>query len=135
MSRFQAQADAVLSEELEDLRLRLGLRGNQKADLLRELTALAAWVVRQAAEGRVIVARGDDAVHELAHPAIDRVRRMREVAVASPDRLELSDDEARRLADILDRRFEPSPALIQSLRNINDPARRAPELTWTDSPA
>ncbi len=50
MSRFQARTSAVLDAELEDLRRRLGPRANQKTELLRELTALAAWVVRQAPE-------------------------------------------------------------------------------------
>ena len=58
MPRFQAQTNAVVDAELKRLRRQLGLRANQKADLLRELTALAAWVVRQAAEGRAVVARG-----------------------------------------------------------------------------
>jgi hypothetical protein len=57
MSRFQAELNAVLEEELDDLRERLGLRRNQKAELLREIAALASWVVRQAEVGRRIEAR------------------------------------------------------------------------------
>ncbi|MBI2377582.1 MAG: hypothetical protein HYV07_26510 [Deltaproteobacteria bacterium] len=135
MSRFQAQTTAVLDHELEDLRRSLGLRDNQKADLLRELTALAAWVVRQTKEGRAVAARGEDDVRELVHPAIDRIRRLRDQAAASPVRLELNDDETRRLAEILDRGFDPPPALIQSLRRLADPERKAPQLTWTKAPA
>ncbi len=135
MSRFQAQTNAVLNDELEELRRRLGLRDNQKADLLRELTALAAWVVRQATEGRAVLARGEDDVQELVHPVIDRVRRIRDQAATPPSRLELNDDETRRLTEILDRGFDPPPALLQCLRRLTDPERTPPELTWTDAPA
>ena len=135
MSRFQAKTNAVLDAELEGLRRQLGLRTNQKADLLRELTALAAWVVRQATEGRAVVARGEDDVRELEHPVIERLRRRHERATALPTRLELDDEETRRLADILDRGFDPPPALIVCLRRLADPEREAPELTWADASA
>jgi hypothetical protein len=135
MSRFQAQTNAVLDDELDDLRRRLGLRDNQKADLLRELTSLAAWVVRQVSDGRAVVARDDDGVQELVHPVIDRIRRTREHAVASPPRLELSAEEMQRLAEVLDRGFDPPPALLRCLRRLADPEREAPDLTWSDAPA
>ena len=135
MSRFQAKTNAVLDAELEDLRQRLGLRPNQKADLLRELTALAAWVVRQAAAGRAVVAHGDDDVRELDHPVVERIQRRRDQAAPSPARLKLGDEEVRRLAEILDRGFDPPPALLTSLRRLADPKRAAPELTWSDAPA
>lgn len=134
MSRFQAQTNAVLDDELEELRCRLGLRDNQKADLLRELTALAAWVVRQATEGRAVMAHGEDDVRELVHPVIDRIRRLHDQAAAPPTHLELNDDETRRLAEILDRGFDPPEALRQCLRRLADRERKAPELTWTDAP-
>ncbi|MEZ4266228.1 MAG: hypothetical protein R3F39_07605 [Myxococcota bacterium] len=118
---------------MEELRRGLGLRDNQKADLLRELTSLAAWVVRQATEGRAVLARGDDGVQELVHPVIDRLRRIRDQAATASRRFELNDDETRRLAEILDRGFAPPPALVESLRRLGDPERRAPELTWTDA--
>lgn len=57
MARFQALTNSVLEEELEMLRERLGLDPRQKAELLREVSALAAWVVRQAEQGREIEAR------------------------------------------------------------------------------
>ncbi len=132
MSRFQANTSAVLDEELDELRRRLGLRDNQKADLLRELTALAAWVIRQATEGRAVLARGDDDVLELVHPVIDRVRRMRDATESS--RVELDDDETRRLAEILEGGFNPPPALLECLRKLSDPERTAPSLTWIDAP-
>ena len=115
MARFQAQTDAVLGDELEVLRLCLGLRSNQKADLLRELTALASWVVSQAIEGRAVLARGDDGVRELSHPAIERLRRLHErQAPQRMPRLALDAEETRRLAGILDRGFAPSPARLES---------------------
>ncbi|MBI4819139.1 MAG: hypothetical protein HY791_22900 [Deltaproteobacteria bacterium] len=133
MSRFQAQSNAVLDDELEDLRRRLGLRDNQKADLLRELTTIAAWVVRQSTEGRTVIARGKDDVRELVHPAIDRIRRLQLEASAASTRLELSEDETRRLAEILDRGFDPPAELLQSLSRLADPRRNAPELIWTET--
>ncbi len=133
MSRFQAQTNAVLSEELEELRIHLGLRGNQKADLLRELTALASWVIRQAIEGRAVLARGEDGVRELVHPVIERLK-SRERQAESIRHLELSDQETRRLAEIFDRGFAPTPELLESLRRLADPGRQAPELKWSDQP-
>ena len=135
MARFQAQTNAVLNDELEELRLRLGLRSNQRADLLRELTALASWVVHQAVEGRAVVARGEDGVRELVHPVIERLRRLREQGAAAMPRLDLSAEETRRLAEILDRGFDPPPALLESLGRLADPDRKAPELVWADGPA
>lgn len=135
MSRFQAKTNAVLDEELERLRRHLGLRRNQKADLLRELTALASWVVRQATEGRAVIARGEDDLRELDHPVIERIRRNQQRAATSPTRLELSDDETGRLAEILDRGFDPPPALLECLRRLVDANRKVPELTWPDASA
>jgi len=135
MSRFQAKTNAVLDAELEGIRRQLGLRTNQKADLLRELTALAAWVIRQAIEGRAVVACGEDDVRELDHPVIDRIRQHHEQATALSTRLELDDGETRRLAEILDRGFDPPPALLRCLRRLADPERHAPDLTWPDAPA
>ncbi len=133
MARFQAQTNVVLEQEIEDLRRRLGLRTNQKADLLRELTALAGWVVRQAVEGRTIEARGEDGLLQLEHPVVERLRRQYRQSSASASRLELSDDETRRLADILDRRFDPPLALLETLRRLTNPERQAPDLTWNDA--
>jgi len=135
MSRFQALTNAVLDLELDNLRRHLGLRTNQKADLLRELTALAAWVIRQAAEGRAVIARGEDDVRELDHPVFERIRRRHEQGAASPEHLELDDNETRRLVEILDRGFAPPPALVECLRRLADPKRKAPDLTWSDTSA
>lgn len=130
MSRFQASTNAVLDAELEALRRELGLRSNQKADLLRELTSLAAWVVRQASDGRTVLARGDNDVRELDHPVIERIQQRREDA-ERPARLELSDDEVQRLAEILDGGFDPTPELVASLSRLADPERRPPALDWS----
>ena len=133
MSRFQASTNAVLDAELEALRQQLGLRTNQKADLLRELTSLAAWVVRQATAGRTVVARGDDDVRELDHPVIERIQQ-RHARTSVATRLELDDDEVHRLAELLDRGFEPPVELLEALQRLADPQRRPPTLTWSDSP-
>jgi hypothetical protein len=130
MSRFQASTNAVLDAELEALRRQLGLRTNQKADLLRELTSLAAWVVRQASDGRTVVARGDNDVRELDHPVIERIQQRRGGA-EGPARLALNDQEVRRLCEILDRGFDPSPDLVTSLSRLADPERRPPQLDWS----
>jgi len=74
MSRFQAITNPVLDEDLEVLRQCLGLRPGQKAELLRELTSLASWVVDQADAGRCIEARQGDRVESLVHPAVERLR-------------------------------------------------------------
>jgi hypothetical protein len=135
MSRFQAQTNAVLSDELEELRCRLGLRSNQKADLLRELTELASWVVRQALEGRAVLSRDEDGVRELVHPVIERLSRLSEQGAAPMARLALSAEETRRLGEILDRGFDPPPALLECLKRLADPQRKAPELRWAAGPA
>ena len=128
MARFQALTNAVLEAELDRLRERFGLGLNQKADLLREMAAIAGWVARQAAEGRVIEARRGDAVERLLHPALERL-----VNAASPlmvERLILSDAEVERLASILSQGFDPPPALRVALANLAQAPRRPPSLSW-----
>ncbi|MGK4007039.1 hypothetical protein WMF31_30735 [Sorangium sp. So ce1036] len=128
MSRFQALTNSVLDAELEMLRDRLGLEPNQRADLLREVAALAGWVVRQAEQGRAIEARRGDEVEPLVHPAIERLRARRQKPAG--ERLTLSDAEAMRLASVLDQGFEPPPALREALANLASPKRRPPRLRW-----
>jgi hypothetical protein len=128
VSRFQAQTNAMLDEELDDLRERLGLRENQKADLLRELAELASWVIRQAEAGRRIEARRGRDVETLQSPAIERLRRKQDESVV--ERIELSEAEVERLAEILDRGFSPSPALRAALSRLADPQGRPPQLQW-----
>lgn len=133
MARFQALTNNVLDEELEMLRERLGLDRSQKAELLREVSALAAWVVRQAEQGREIEARQGQKVEALAHPALQRLRSRR--ARPAGERLTLTDEEAQRLATVLDRGFNPPPALRAALASLARSQRRPPKLRWKKSAA
>jgi hypothetical protein len=133
MSRFQALTTDVLDEELAHLRQRLGLRENQKAELLREIAALADWVVRQAEAGRRIEARLGREVEVLRSPAIERVSRRRAEGLGG--RIELADAEVERLAEVLSRGFAPPPALRKALSRLADPKRRLPRLRWKDTEA
>jgi hypothetical protein len=128
MARFQALTNNLLDAELEMLRKRLGLERNQKADLLREISDLAAWVVRQAEQGREIEARKGEAVEPLVHPALERVRARR--AKSLGESLALDAHEVERLAAILDRPFNPPPALRAALANLGSARRRPPKLRW-----
>lgn len=133
MSRFQAQTTATLDEELAELRERLGLRENQRAELLRELAELASWVIRQAEAGRRIEARRGQDVETLRSPAVERLRRTHGESVLG--RIELTDAEVERLAEILDRGFSPSPALREALSRLAESKRRPPRLQWKDTAA
>jgi len=132
MSRFQAQTNAVLDEELEELRERLGLRPNQKADLLRELTALAAWVIRQADAGRTVKAHGEDEAQPLVHPVVERLLRVHRGDQPGPARIALNDEEVKHLAAILERGFSPTPDLRDLLQRLAQTDRQPPELTWRE---
>jgi hypothetical protein len=133
MSRFQALTNNVLDAELEMLRERLGLDPRQKAQLLREVSALAAWVVRQAEQGRKIEARQGAKVEALVHPALDRLRSRKDRPVGQS--LTLSDTEVKRLAAVLDRGFDPPPALRAALASLARSERRPPKLRWKKSAA
>ena len=128
MARFQALTNNVLDAELEMLRKRLGLERSQKAELLREISDLAAWVLRQAEKGREIEARQGDAVEPLVHPAVERVRARRANSLSEP--LVLDESEVKRLEAILDGPFDPPPALRAALANLASTARRPPKLRW-----
>ena len=119
MSRFQAVTSPLLDQELSWLGQEMGLRESQKAELLRELGAITAWVLRQARLGRTIEARGPDGVEVLHHPALEAVD---EVSIR------LSPAEAERLLSILD--SPPPPALQETLRRISDPDRKPPRVVW-----
>jgi hypothetical protein len=133
MYRFQAQTTAPLEEELSGLRERLGLRENQKAELLREIAELAAWVVRQAEAGRRIEARRGRDVETLRSPVIERLSRKQDESLR--ERIDLSEAEAERLAEILDGGFSPTPALRKALSRLADPKRRPPRLHWKETAA
>ncbi|MFO7641602.1 MAG: hypothetical protein R6X17_10185 [Candidatus Competibacteraceae bacterium] len=130
MARFQALTNAVLDAELDLLRARLGLKPNQKADLLREMATLAGWIASQAEQGRTIEARrdGEGEVEPLVHPALERLRTASERPVGA--RLTLSDAEARRLAAVFDGGFDPPPALRAALANLARAKRQPPPLRW-----
>lgn len=133
MSRFQAQTTTPLEEELSDLRERLGLRENQKAELLREIAELATWVVRQAEAGRRIEARLGRDVETLRSPAIERLSRKQDAGLNG--RIDLTEAEVERLSEILDRGFSPTPALRKALSRLADPKRRQPRLHWKETTA
>ena len=123
MSRFQAMTTALLDEELDILRHEMGLNESQKAELLRELTYIASWVVSQARAGRSIEACGQDGVEVFHHPAL--------TTGSSFHRIVLAPDETERLSVLFDNESGPSPALCATLRRIADPERHAPALTWS----
>ena len=133
MSRFQALTNRVLDAELEMLRDRLGLAPSQKADLLREVAAIASWAVRQAELGRTIEARSGSKIERLAHPALERLQTSK--GRSSVERVVLTNDEVLRLAAVLDRGFDPPAALRRALLNLSNSSRRPPKLRWKRSAA
>jgi hypothetical protein len=118
----------LLDAELELLRKRLGLERSKKADLLREMSGLAAWVVRQTEQGWEIEARRGGSVEPLIHPALERVRARRPPNLG--ESLALDASAIQRLAAILDRPFTPTPALRAALANLASGTRRRPRLRW-----
>ncbi len=100
----------------------------QKAALLREVTALATWVVRQAERGRDIVAQRGTESEPLVHPALERLRSGGARRIG--ERIELTDLEVNRLARVLDRGFVAPPGLRRALANLAAPRRRAPKIRW-----
>ncbi len=118
----------VVDDELDSVRRKLGLAPSQKAELLREVAALASWVVGQAERGRSIEARHGEEVEALVHPAIERIRgQARQIG---GERLALSGAEVSRLAEILDRGYRPTPALRKALSRLAGQRRRPPALRW-----
>lgn len=122
MARFQAMTNAVLDHELEALREEMGLRESQKAELLRELAAMASWLLAQARAGRTIEAHGADGVEVFRHPAL--------ATTGALPRVVLAPDEAARLAQLLDEDAPPSAALQATLQRLTDPHRQAPSIQW-----
>jgi hypothetical protein len=129
MARFQALTNPVLDSELEGVRIRLGLLPSQKAELLRELATIVAWIVKQSERGRTIEARRGAEVEELTHPVLDRLRTESEPR-APGHAITLSDEELRQLAEVLERPFEPTPALRKVLGNLAHSSRRPPKIRW-----
>ncbi len=121
MTRFQALTNAVLDAELDRIRDAMGLRDNQKAELLRELTLVTAWVVEQLRAGRVVEARGPNGVERFHHPVL--------TAGANPVRVVLTAREAESLAALLDAPPRMSHELAETLRRVAASAP-APHLVW-----
>ena len=122
MARFQATTTALLDDALDALREEMGLRENQKAELLRELASMAAWLVAQARAGRTIEARGPNGVEVFSHPALR--------ALSSVERLVLAPDEVQRLAALLETDAPLSDSLRATLGRLAHEDRRPPELSW-----
>jgi hypothetical protein len=125
MTQPAAHTAIAVEQEIEALRERLGLSAEQTGGLLHDLVALASWVIRQAAAGRVIEARGEDGTHALVHPVLMRLN----PAVTA---IVLSDEEAERLEVILERGVSLTPALIEVLEELGRPEQPMPALTWDD---
>lgn len=123
MTQPAAHTATAVEQEIEALRERLGLSAEQTGGLLQDLVALASWVIRQAAAGRVIEARGEDGTHALVHPVLMRLN-------PAATRIALSDEEAERLEVILERGVSPTPALIEVLEELGRSERPMPALTW-----
>lgn len=138
MARFQAKTNKVLEAELEEVRLHLGLRENQKAELLREITGLAAWVVRQAAQGRHVLARREasnpahssESEVSLDHAVLLKLVRTGQAALPQ---LVLNEEESRRLGEILGSELQPTAELAACLQRLADPEREPPEVVWHDA--
>jgi hypothetical protein len=128
MARFQALTNTVLDAELEMLRKRLGLDRSQKAELLREVASLAAWVVQQAEQGREVQARAGRTVEPLVHPALERMRARKARHLGKA--LELSDREVERLTTVLERPFNPPAGLRAALASLANAGRHPPKLRW-----
>jgi len=122
VARFQATTNVVLDEELDALREEMGLRENQKAELLRELASMAAWLIAQARAGRTIEARGPSGVEVFEHPALR--------SASLVERLVLAPDEVERLTTLLESEVAMSGALRGTLSRLAQEDCRPPELAW-----
>lgn len=131
MARFQAQTNAVLDAQLEELRDLLGLRTGEKAELLREAADLASWVVRQTKAGRRVEARRGREVRVLEHPSLERLLHEQDETVPRV-RVALNEEEVACLAKVLRRGFSPTHALRKSLAALANTTRQGPTIRWRD---
>jgi hypothetical protein len=69
----------------------------------------------------------------LRNPSIERLSRKQDEGIGG--RIDLTDAEVERLAEILDRGFSPTPALREALSRLADPKRRPPRLRWKKTAA
>jgi len=51
------------------------------------------------------------------------------------ERIDLTDAEVERLAEVMDRGFSPTPALRKALSRLAGPKRRPPRLHWKETTA
>lgn len=118
MSRFQALTNPMLDAELQAIREGLGLRENQKLELLRELSSLATWVLAQHRAGRQVVASGPEGASELlSHPLVQ------------VHHIVLTEAEAEGLARLMERGEVPEPLRGRLRERLNAPP---PTLRWTE---
>lgn len=130
MSRFQALTNPALERDLDLVRNTLGLDQNHKAELLREMAALSAWILQQSANGMMIEARIGKKVVTCDMPAVTRLRER--TAAPATGSIVLSESETKRLAKILDEGFKPTAGLRKALANLADPDRKPPVIRWKD---
>lgn len=130
MARFQALTNPSLERDLDLVRSNLGLVESRKAELLREMAALAAWILRQSARGMTIEARSGKRVVQCDMPAVTRLREKSAASMAGP--IVLSASEMKRLAKVLDEGFKPTEGLRKALVNLAFPDRKPPAIRWKD---
>jgi uncharacterized protein (DUF1778 family) len=119
MAHFLAETDSMLDRALDELRQRLGLDEHQESDLLQKLAALASWVIQQAEAGHRIEAQ--EVLERLeADPSQQLMTRIL-----------LDDEQVRRLAEVLERGYSPTPALRRLLASFADPDHEPPEPKWS----
>lgn len=119
MDRFQAILNPVVGEDLSYIREKLGLRENQKAEILREATSIAAWAIRQVTEGNAGASLTE-------HALLGRLA----AAQVSLESVKLSPREFEKLAQVLDRSFEPTPAMRGVLEELARADHSAPKVKW-----
>jgi hypothetical protein len=130
MARFQALTNPSLERDLDLVRSNLGLGESHKAELLREMAALAAWILRQSARGMTIEARSGKQVVQCDMPAVTRLREKSAASMAGP--IVLCASEMKRLAKVLDEGFKPTDGLRKALANLASPDRKPPAIRWKD---
>jgi hypothetical protein len=130
MSRFQALTNPALERDLDLVRSTLGLDQSHKAELLREMAALSAWVLQQSASGMLIEARSGKKVVTCDMPVVTRLREM--TSAPTVGSIVLSESETKRLAKILDEGFKPTAGLRKALVNLADSNRKPPVIRWKD---
>lgn len=68
-------------------------------------------------------------------PLEEELSDLRKQAEGLTGRIDLTDAEVERLAEILDGGFSPTPALREVLSRLANPKRRPPRLRWKETTA